>query len=211
MPSTTRDLRLTAARHLLPHHIHLVPDLWRTAPARATGAFPDAFAPAKLVAARCARLPAALLDWWCELPSGHILVTADTSGYTVGELPDEPRRMQHVVQVSLHDVIRPALFFWLAFLLDHHLGTGGAAAGPWLSDGGGFNARWQEVGQRIQQLADLGYGASADAINDPHTYFAEGLVTYLEDRRTLNLRDPKLARLLRTTLLDEDFCRRALR
>jgi hypothetical protein len=103
------------------------------------------------------------------------------------------------------------LFHWLAMLLDHHLGTDGAAVGPWLSDGGGFNARWLEVGQRVHQLASLGYGFSAESQADAHVYFAEGVATYLDNRRVLNVQDPKLERLLHTTLMDEDFCRRALR
>lgn len=211
MPSTAKDPRLAAAQRLLPHHIHLMPDLWRAVPSHAAEYFPDPFAPARLVAARCARLPAALLDWWSSLPSGHVLVTAQTSSYTVGLLPDEPRQLRHVACVSLTDIVGPALFFWIAILLDHHLGTGGANVGPWLSDGGGFNRHWLDTGQRVHQLAGLGYGLSPEAKADPHFYFAEGVATVLYDRRTLTVQDPKLTRLLDTTLLDEDFCRRALR
>lgn len=210
LPKVT-DPRLAAAQRLLPHHIHLVPDLWRAVPNHPAEYFPDPFAPARLVAARCACLPAALLDWWVSLPTGHVLITAQTNSYTVGQLVDEPRQLQNVACISLHDLIGPSLFFWLAMLLDHHLGTGGAAEGPWLSDGGGFNARWLEVGQRVHQLAGLGYGSSVESQTDPHVYFAEGVATYLNDRHALNVQDPKLERLLHTTLMDEDFCRRALR
>lgn len=210
MPSKAQDPQLAAAQRLLPHHIHLTPDLWH-ASSTSSHAFSDPFAPALRVAVRCARLPVALLDWWESLPTGHVLVTAQTSGYTVGRLSEEPRQLQHVAQVSLPDLGGPALFFWLAVLLDHHLGTAGAAAGSWLSDGGGFNAQWLEVGLRIQQLAGLGYGSSIAARTDPHVYFAEGVAQYLENRQALNVQDPKLERLLHTTLMDEDFCRRALR
>lgn len=211
MPPKAKDPRLAAAQRLLPHHIHLVPDLWHAAPRNLGEYFPDPFAPARLVAARCACLPAALLDWWVNLPTGHVLITANTSDYTVGLLVDEPRHLRHVAQVSLQDIISFPLFFWLASLLDHHLGTGGAGMGPWLSDGGGFNAHWLDVGQRIHQLAGLGYGFSQEAETDPHIYFAEGVVQYLDNRRRLNVHDPKLERLLHTTIMDEDFCRRALR
>jgi hypothetical protein len=211
MPSKVTDPRLAAAQRLLPHHIHLTPDLWRAVPNHPAEHFSDPFAPARLVAARCACLPAALLDWWVSLPSGHILITAQTNSYTIGQLVDEPRQLRHVVCISLHAIIGPSLFHWLAMLLDHHLGTDGAAVGPWLSDGGGFNARWLEVGQRVHQLASLGYGFSAESQADAHVYFAEGVATYLDNRRVLNVQDPKLERLLHTTLMDEDFCRRALR
>lgn len=210
MSPKASDPRLAAAQRLLPQHIHLVPDLWRTSPDHPTAAFSDPFAPARLVAARCACLPAALLDWWVSLPTGHVLITAHTSGYTIGLLPDEPRPLRHVAQISRHDIVSPVLFVWLATLLDHHLGTGGAAARPWLSDGGGINARWREVGQRIRQLAGLGYGGSVESPTDPNVYFAQGVATYLENRHSLNVQDPKLERLLHTTLMDEDFCRRAL-
>lgn len=211
MPSKATDPRLAAAQRLLPHHIHLMPDLWRAVPNHPAEYFSDPFAPARLVAARCACLPAALLDWWVSLPTGHVLITAQANSYTVGQVVDEPRQLQHVVCISLHDLIGPPLFFWLAMLLDHHLGTAGAAAGPWLSDGSGFNARWLEVGQRVHQLAGLGYGLSVESQTDAHVYFAEGVATYLNDRHALNVQDPKLERLLHTTLMDEDFCRRALR
>ncbi len=210
MSPKAQDPRLAAAQRLLPHHIHLVPDLWHAVPAHLTSHFPDPFAPARLVAAGCARLPASLLDWWVSLPTGHVLVTAQTSQYTVGLLADETRPLQHVAQVNLQDILGPALFFWVATLLDHHLGTGGVTAGRWLSDGGGFNAHWLDIGQRIHQLAGLGYGLSLEAETNPHTYFAEGVAQYVDDRRRLNVHDPKLERLLHTSLMDEDFCRHAL-
>ncbi|MFZ2520411.1 MAG: hypothetical protein WA089_17065, partial [Anaerolineae bacterium] len=69
---------------------------------------------------------------------------------------------------------------------------------------------WQAVGQRIASLARLGYDPQPAASGDPHAYLAAGLALFIADRAALNVQDPKLERLLATTLLHEGFCRRAL-
>jgi len=156
------------------------------------------------------RLPETALGWWAEQPNGHLLLTADDDSYHnsyqnrlgsdewvgVASLP-----MEWLVgdeAKALAAALRP---------LDHLLGCGCDPAGPWLSDGGGISPRWQRVGAQIIELFSLGYGASPASREDPHRYLAEGLAQALLDRRGLNANDPKLERLIFSSLLSEGFWR----
>jgi len=201
-------------RQLLHEHIHLAPAAWTQAPASVRDSFNSPFEPAQRLAGGLQRLPPSLLTWWAALPHAHILI-GDQRGYTPGRLPNDPHDRANVAQIALTDLANPAgdlgdVWFWVAHLLDHHLGCLGAADGAWLSDGAGFTLRWQEVGQRIAALARLGYSPQHDAAANPHTYLAAGVALFIADRAALNVQDPKLERLLATTLLHEGFCRRAL-
>jgi hypothetical protein len=96
----------------------------------------------------------------------------------------------------------------VANLLDHLLGSDGRDGGPWLSEGSGRSPAWQEVAERLQRQFHLGYGP--EEIQDrPQAYFAWGLRTYLTDRQALNVLDPGLERLLRTTIMDSQFWTKA--
>ena len=201
-------------RQLLHEHIHLAPAAWTQAPAPVRASFSSPFEPAQRLAQEVGRLPPSLLTWWAGLPDGHILL-ADQHGYTPGRLADDSHGRTNVAQLALADLADPTgnrgdAWYWIAHLLDHHLGCLGAADGAWLSDGAGINARWQEVGQRIAVLARLGYNPQPGAATNPHAYLAAGLALFIADRAALNVQDPKLERLLATTLLHEGFCRRAL-
>lgn len=201
-------------RQLLHAHIHLAPAAWTQAPASVRGSFNSPFEPAQRLAAGLERLPPSLLTWWAALPHAHILI-GDQRGYMPGRLPDDPHDRANVVQIALADLANAAGslgdgWFWIAHLLDHHLGCLGQADGAWLSDGAGFSPRWQEVGRPIAALARLGYSPQPDAAANPHVYLAAGVALFIADRPTLNVQDPKLERLLATTMLHEGFCRRAL-
>lgn len=211
-------LTLTPAlRQLLHEHIHLAPTAWTQAAAPVRARFSSPFEPAQRLAQALARLPAPLLEWWAALPGGHLLIGAQGS-YRSDPIflrPDDPHPRAGVAQIALADLSNPAgglgdAWFWVAHLLDHHLGCLGAANGAWLSDGAGITPRWQEVGQRIAGLAQLGYNPRLAASGgDPHAYLAAGLALFITDRAALNVQDPKLERLLATTLLHAGFCRRA--
>jgi hypothetical protein len=199
---------------LLHEHIHLAPAAWTRAPASVRASFNSPFEPAQRLAAKLERLPPSLLTWWAALPGAQILI-GDQRGYTPGRLPDDPHNRANVAQITLADLTNPVgglgdAWFWIAHLLDHHLGCLGTADGAWLSDGAGFTPRWHEVGQRIAALARLGYSPQLGTAANPHNYLAAGVALFMADRAALNVQDPKLERLLATTLLHEGFCRRAL-
>lgn len=204
-----------ALRQLLHDHIHLSPTAWAQATATTQAHFASPFEPAQRLAQLLQRLPPALLTWWAGLPGGHVLI-GDQRGYHSGSLllrPHDAQPHAGVAAIALTDLTSAGAgetWFWLAHLLDHQLGCLGAPDGAWLSDGGGFSVRWQAVGRRIDALATLGYSDHPAAAADPHIYLAAGLALFVADRRALNVQDPRLERLLASSIFDAGFCRRAL-
>lgn len=153
--------------------------------------------------------PAALLGFWADHPRGHAVVNPQREGYEPGRQPVGRYEMDGVAWVAARRVLQePQLALPVAHLLDHLLGSEGETGGPWLSDGPGRSPAWADVAMRLQREFKLGY-APGEAATDPHLYFAWGLRTYLADRTSLNVADPGLERLLRTTVFDPAFWRRA--
>jgi hypothetical protein len=95
----------------------------------------------------------------------------------------------------------------LGHLVDHQLGCGGDAGGPWLSDAGGTTPVWQEAGARLPPIFTLGYAADEVACSNPRDYFAQSLALYCKDRRALEVADPQITKWLRSTLWSESFWR----
>jgi hypothetical protein len=164
--------------------------------------FEHAWAPVERLCEMLAAWPAGLLACWLASPHGYVVLTAGASTYVPAAVPWFDRELQAVSRVSLADLLgdgRAGLMV-LAHLVDHLLGSHGTPDGPWLSDGAGITARLRAVGEQIARLARLGYGPT-----DPHDYFAWAFTSYWLDRRTLNVADPRVERLLQTTLCDEAF------
>jgi len=152
--------------------------------------------------------PAALLSFWAYHPRGHAVINLERAGYQPGLHPVGRYTMDCVAWVTVRRLLdEPQLAPPIAHLLDHLLGSDGDPDGPWLSDGAGRSPIWAEVAARLVREFKLGY-APGEAATNPHMYFAWGLRTYLSDRPSLNVADPGLERLLRTTLLDPGFWRR---
>jgi hypothetical protein len=169
--------------------------------------FAHAWAPVDLLGERLVPWPGGLLAFWLAAPAGHIVLTAGPSTYVPGPVPLRAqawhdRELQAVARISLADLLDDprATLGILAHLVDHLLGSQGAAGAPWLSDGAGATPPLQAVGERFAALARLGYGPT-----EPHAYFAWAFGGYWLDRRALNVADPNVERLLRTTLADEAF------
>jgi hypothetical protein len=167
--------------------------------------FAHAWAPVELLGERLAPWPEGLLAFWLAAPAGHVILAAGPSTYLPGpaRLPGHDRELQAVARISLADLLDDprATLETLAHLVDHLLGSQGAAGAPWLSDGAGATPPLQAVGERIAALARLGYGPTTE----PHAYFAWAFGGYWLDHRALNVADPNVERLLRTTLADEAF------
>lgn len=152
-----------------------------------------------------ASCPLALLRFWDNHPRGHAVIEPREHGYRPGLQPVGRRRLDGVAWVAAPQLLaQPGLAGPVAALLDHLLGSDGQPDEPWLSDGGGRNALWQEVGRRLQRQYQLGY-APLEAAPTPQAYFAWGLRRYLLDRRSLNIVDPGLERLLASTLFEARF------
>jgi hypothetical protein len=193
--------RDAALRALLADKLHAFPDPWGRAPGLLLRTLMQQVRP----------LPVMLLRWWAAHPRGHVVIAGDGRGYIPGPQTAGAYALDCVAWVAADALLSgdKSPLEAIAHLLDHLLGCNGEEEGDWLSEGGGISPRWCEVGTRLRELFALGYGPTAETRTDPRAYFAWGFVLSLRDPRALNVTDPRLERLLRTTLLKDDFWRLA--
>ncbi len=194
--------RTRLLRALKRERMHIDPHALDASPLRVRRAFAHAWAPADLFLEQLDPWPSGLLRYWLATPAGHIVFSTAPTAYLPQGLPWFGGELPAVARIALADLIadpRPPLEV-CAHLLDHLLGSQGREDAPWLSDGAGATGRLQALGQHIRRLARLGYGPT-----EPHAYFAWALAGYWLDRQALNIADPHIERLLRTTLCDERF------
>ncbi len=208
----TRKKLSAGQQAMLEHKIHVQPDAYARSDGSVQEQLDTGWQGALLLANLLAKLPEPALRWWARQPAGHILFTANDTKYVAGRLDATGRDLAGVSVLPLALVVRqPRAALVRALLpLDHLLGCQGAENGPWLSDGGGVSPRWLSIGVQIARLFPLGYGLSPAAQKDPHLYLAEGLAAALTDRRRLNTADPKLERILKTSILSANFWERFL-
>jgi len=62
---------------------------------------------------------------------------------------------------------------------------------------------WSQFESGVQSCFRAGYGLSPAARSDPKAYLIEGVAHFLADRRSLNLNDPRLEKLLAATLFNQ--------
>jgi hypothetical protein len=197
-------------RTLLRHKIHVRANALARSRGDVQQRLPSVWQAAVEIATLLRGLPEDAFLWWAEQPTGHILLTADESGYSVDALTHGGDTLRGVALIPLRQILdEPAQAAITALLpLDHLLGCGGETDRRWLSEGGGVHPRWARIGGQIADLFALGYGLSEESCRDPHLYLAEGLWMAIHDRRRLNTADPKLERLLKSSLLSAPFWRR---
>ncbi|MEA3336233.1 MAG: hypothetical protein U9R25_10015 [Chloroflexota bacterium] len=164
----------------------------------------------RLLLSPLGKVPEPLLRFWLNHPRGVVVIDSHRHEYVPG-VQSVGRNNQHGVAwtsaravLTGTDMLLPA-----ANLLDHLLGSDGVVDRPWLSDGAGRSEAWHLVGDRLKRQFELGYGPESTS-SDSHAYFAWGIDTYLSDRQILNVADPGLERLLRTTLFDSRFVQKNL-
>jgi hypothetical protein len=169
--------------------------------------FSHIWAPLDDLVARLRALPTGLVRFWLDQPVGHVVITHQSSRYEPGEQPLKRQVLHNVAYVGASALAQDSLeaLVPVGHLLDHLLGSSGAADGLWLSEGGGVDPALREVGARIVELFPLGHGFDEAACHDVHAYFARSLALYLQDRRALNFADPLMEKLLRTALLSQSF------
>jgi hypothetical protein len=209
-PLATTVLLTDGERALLHHKIHVRPDALARSRGDVQERLPSSWQAAIEIAAQWRGLPEDALLWWAEQPTGHILLTAGESGYSADPLEHAGDMLVGVALIPLRQILyqRDQAAIHAILPLDHLLGCGGDGEGRWLSEGGAIHPRWARIGGQIADLFALGYGLSEAGRQDPHIYLAEGLWTAIHDRRRLNLADPKLDRLLRSSLLSAPFWRK---
>jgi hypothetical protein len=189
--------------------LRIAPNLLSRAAPATRRRFAHAWAPTVVVQRQVRVFPAALQDYLARCPTGWLVVAPRSSGYAPGPQPLRGTTLHHVAYLSVDDLAagNEAPLHAIAHLIDHHLGCGGAEEGPWFSEGGGPTPGWQEAGARISGLFALGYAVDPVAAASLRDYFAQSLAVYCLDRQRLNVADPKIYRLLKSTLLSDAFWR----
>jgi hypothetical protein len=200
------DKRALFAR-LKVERMHIVPRALELSPVEVQRRFPHAWAPLEELVKQLRAFPAGLVHFWLEQPGGHVVLTHLPSRYVVGEQKLKGHPLHHVAYVRLSDLADGSLeaLVPIGHLLDHLLSAAGGEEGLWFSEGGGMNRTLQGLGASIVALFALGYGFDTEACRDVRSYFARSFALYLHDRRALNVADPQMEKLLRTTLFAEAF------
>ncbi len=191
-------------RQLIAGKMGVERELWhRVRPA--SHHFDSQWAPVERWAEHLRRLPAGMLAFLARHRHGRLLVSHRTA-YIPGEIEIAGQTHTHICLCDIRQLDTPFAGIWVvAQLLDHLLGCDGEPDSPWLSDGGGTTPALRELGRRIQELYALGYGVDEESRQHPRQYFVRSLAWYVTDRRALNVADPAVERLLKTTLMDEHF------
>ncbi len=189
--------------------LHVTARALELSPAAVQQHFKHIWAPLDDLSRQLRILPVGLIGFWLAQPGGHVIITHTPSRYDPGSQTVERQVLHNVAYIRLSDLASAPLeaLATVGHLLDHLLGSGGATEEPWLSEGGGVNLTLRQVGQRVRALFALGYGFDQAACGDVRSYFARSLALYLHDRRALNIADPQIERLLRTTILSGAFWR----
>ncbi len=189
--------------------VHVAPRAFELSSAPVRRRYSNMWEPVEDVATRLHSFPLGLVRFWLSQPGGHVVLTNLPSSYVGGELRLKHGPASNVACVGIADLAAgsPEALVPLGHLLDHLAGCGGAPEGQWLSEGGGISPDLVAVGMRVQKLFALGYGFDTAARRDERTYFARSLAMYLTDRRVLNVADPQIEKLFRTTLFSEGFWR----
>ena len=206
-----RGMMNQALETLKANRIHVAPRALELSPQAAQRRFAAVWAPLEELVQRLRPVPPGLVRFWLERPSGHVVITHSPSRYQPGSQLLKRHVLDNVAFVSVADLAREGLeaLVPVGHLLDHLLGNGGDAGGPWLSEGGGCTDGLRAVGGRVAELFPLGHALDAAAGASPRAYWARSVAQYLSNRNALNLADPLMERLLRSTVFAGAFWRPA--
>ncbi len=185
----------------------LVPGVLQQSPPWIRDVFVHAWAPMQALAQQVKCLPPALWDYLLGCEGGFVAISSGDSRYVSGFAAIRHLAVRNVAFVSIVDLARDneRPLHVIGHLIDHHLGCRGDIGGPWFSDGGGANPRWQRAGARLPRLYALGYATDETARANVRDYFAQSLALYCRDRQRLNVADPQIDKWFRCTLWDTDF------
>lgn len=194
---------------LIQAKVSLIPGALAWLPPTVRDRFASDWAPVNALADRLRHFPTGLLHFLAGHDTGYVVLAPHDFHYVGGQQTIGRRSLLNVAYVCIGDLADDSRRPWhvVAHLLDHLMGCGGQPDGDWLSDGSGLTPRWQEVGQRVQKLFRLGYGLDEVARNNARDYFAQSVAWYCCDRQRLNVADPPMEKLLKTTIMDDAFWR----
>lgn len=212
-PPTLSNSRTTQPRRWMLERVRLSPGLLVRSEPSVRRVFDHAWAPMQALEGHIRHLPSMLLDHLLCHAGGFVAIVREESDYVPGPATLRGLAVQNVAHLSVQDLVhnteRP--LHVIGHLIDHHLGCGGAAEGPWLSEGGGTTEVWVEAGARLSRLFTLGYGVDDVALSGVRDYFAQSLAHYCRDSQGLSVADPQIAKWMRATLWSQSFWRAVAR
>jgi len=199
-----------ALRQLITEKMHVERQALRLSPAMVRRRYNHAWAAVQQLENVLRSCPEGLLRWWAESPRGHLILTHLPSRYAEGPQAVRGEMVENVAYICLNDLHRaPQIALRaVASLLDHLMGSYGAPKGRRLSAGTGVIPALEDVGQKVREYAALGYLEDVVEISDSQEYFEAAFSMYIANRRDLKVADPRIEKLLRTTILSEPFWRR---
>ncbi len=184
--------------------IHILPATLAQSPGSVSAALP---LPTRLMAATeglLAPLPAPLIDRWLAAESGHIVIDAYAHNFIAGPNQVHKRVLQDVAWVRASILVEDAATFLIpAGQLILHL-----IRDRWRLEQQPAPAAWVQFWSGVLSCHRAGYAATPEARANAGLYLAEGIARWLVDRRSLNLEDPRLEKLLAATLFDAHFYRK---
>lgn len=177
--------------------IHIQPEALTRSPGHVSEHFANPASALSGVLARLQDLPEPLLKRWLAAPWGHIILDNQQHGFVPGDNMFRNRTLVDVAWLKLAFVADGIRFLTPAGHLIARIAGWGQApeAEPALRG-------WEQFESGVQSCFRAGYGISTKAQQDIGTYLAEGIAHYLSDRRSLNQHDPRLEKLLISTLFD---------
>lgn len=206
---TTTDKK-KALRRLIVDKVHVGPQALGLSSAAVQRAYPHGWKAVQELEVLLGACPKDLLWWWAHGSRGHVLLTHLSSHYAEGYHPANKRVLENLAYVCLSDLhehhahaLRP-----VGSLLDHLMGSNGAPGGAWLSDGVGVIPELSAVGERVREYARLGYLDQESGPLSARDYFSVAFGMYLTNSQELNVADPRIHRLMRSTTMSEDFWKR---
>jgi len=152
-------------------------------------------------------LPTLLVVLWANSPGGHLLFSGRDSEYLPEAVHVGGRELTSVAVISVPQLIGHGEEPLMATgkLIDHLLGSLCVPGEPALTDGfSKLHPRLEEVGRTVRELWSLGYGPEWTEAS-PSDYFSWGFARFVLDRKSLNVADPLLEKLLRHTIFSDRF------
>lgn len=199
-------------QRLLETRVHIVSGSLAASPGHVTEHFATPAAALDATRPWLLHLPDPLLAQWLAAPGGHVVLNAGQHGFVPGDNIYQGRTLVDVAWLKL--AVYPddpvAFLAPLGHLIAHLLGWSsglssysGAQAQPTLDPAAPVLRAWEQFVSGVQSCFRAGYGLGTAAQTDATAYLAEGIAAYLDDRRRLNIRDPRLDKLLASTVFRE--------
>ena len=201
-------------QRILETRVHIVSGSLAVSPGHVTEHFASPAAALDVARSWLQRLPDALQARWMAAPGGHIILNAGQHGFVLGESMYRNRTLVDVawLKLAVYPDDRMVFLTPVGHLIAHLVGWGsGTKARPALVAPAPVLRAWEQFVSGVQSCFRAGYGltpagSASDgpaARFDATIYLAEGIAAYLDDRRRLNVRDPRLEKLLAATLFQE--------